>query len=387
MAVCGRWQELSSAFRGPLALAAFAAPLFGCATLFPPRPEVPAGPRALDAASPEERAEYVRRAQVWMPIDTASADLLAGPRGRDAFAHLEEVACDVDPKAEKSGATPKFHCIVAPGDSVKVKYGAANREVYGEVAATRLFWALGFGADRQYPVRVTCRGCPPDPWHSDLPAPGSTHTFDPAIMERDASGKAIKVRKLPKGWEWSELQTIDQRAGGAPLAHVDALRLLAAFVQHGDNKREQQSLLCLPGGVERAADGGETCTRPFLATTDLGTTFARAALRNGNKFELHHWSEVPVWKDPRRCIAKLKRSLTGTFSDPAISEAGRAFLAERLMQLSRSQVRDLFVAARADHAADRIRSADGGWRPATADDWTETFLRRRAEIVEHRCPE
>jgi hypothetical protein len=382
-----RHRQKLSRVRGPAALAAFVAPLFGCATLFPPRAEVPAGPRDLDAASPEERAEYVRRAQVWMPIDTASADLLAGPRGPDAFAFEQEVACDVDPSVEKSGATPKFHCIVAPGDSVKVKYGEQNLEVYGEVAATRLLWALGFGADRQYPVRVTCRGCPPDPWSSDLPAPGSTHTFDPAIMERDAGGEPIKVRKLPKGWEWWELQTIDERVGGAPRAHVDALRLLAAFIQHSDNKREQQSLLCLPGGVERTADGQETCTRPFLVTTDLGTTFARAGLRNSNKFELHHWSEVPVWKDPRRCIAKLKRSLTGTISDPAVSEAGRAFLAERLMQLSRAQIRDLFVAARADRAGDQVRSPGGGWRAATADDWTEAFLRRRAEIVEHRCPE
>lgn len=370
----------------PLALATLAVPLFGCATLFPPRAEVPAGPRALDAASPAERAEYIRRAQVWMPVDTASADLLAGPRGKDAFAFEEAVTCDLDATAEKSGKTPKFNCLVAPGDSVKVKYGALNREVHGEVAATRLFWALGFGADRQYPVRVTCRGCPPDPWDSPLPAPGSTHTFDLAIAERGAPGDAIKVRGLPKGWEWSELQTIDERLGGAPRAHVDALRLLAAFVQHTDSKREQQSLLCLPGGVERAADGGQTCTRPFLATTDLGATFSRADIRNDNKFELYHWSAVPIWKDRGRCIAKLKGSLSGTLSDPAISEAGRAFLAERLMLLSWSQIRDLFVAARADRAGDRVRSADGGRRPATADDWTETFLRKRAEIVEHRCP-
>lgn len=370
-----------------LALAALAVPLLGCATLFPPRAEVPVGPRKLDTASPAERAEYIRRARAWMPMDTAAADLLAGPAEKGAFAFEQEVTCDVDATEGRSGNTPKFHCIVAPGDTVKVKYGAQNREVYAEVAATRLFWALGFGTDRQYPVRVTCRGCPADPWKGPLPAPGSTHTFDPAIAERDAPGKAIKVQGLPKGWEWPELRTVDESLGGAPRAHVDALRLLAAFVQHTDSKREQQSLLCLPGGVERRTDGGETCTRPFLAAGDLGATFSRADIRNNNKFELHHWSEVPVWKDRPRCKAKLKRSLTGTLSDPTISEAGRAFLAERLMLLSRAQIRDLFVAARADRAGDLVRSPDGTRRPATADDWTEVFLRKRAEIVEHRCPE
>lgn len=369
-----------------LAAAIVAIPLSGCAILSPPRAEVPAGPRPLDAASPAERVEYIRRAQVWTPIGTSSLDVLAGPRGKGAFDFEEAVTCDVDATEEKSGNTPKFHCLVAPKDSVKVKYGATNREVYAEVAATRLFWALGFGTDHQYPVRVTCRGCPPDPWSADLPAPGSTNTFDPAIAERDAPGEAIKVRGLPKGWEWPELQSVDERLGGAPRAHVDALRLLAAFVQHTDNKREQQALLCLPGGVQRAADGGETCARPFLAIGDLGATFSRADIRNDNKFELHHWSAVPVWKDRGRCVAKLKRSLTGTLSDPAISEAGRAFLAERLMLLSRAQIRDLFVAARAERAGDLVRSANGGRRRATADDWTEVFLGKRTEIVEHRCP-
>jgi hypothetical protein len=293
------------------------------------------------------------------------------------------VTCDVDPTAERSGRTPKFHCKLAGGDTVKVKYGEDNGEVFAEVAATRLFWALGFGTDRQYPVRVTCRGCSDDPWTSP-PAPGAVNTFDAAIIERDTPGERIRVKGLPKGWEWWEVQTIDAWVGGAPRAHVDALRLLAAFIQHGDNKKEQQEVLCLPGGVEKASDGHETCTRPFLAVTDLGATFARADFRNRNKFELAHWSEVPVWKDPGRCIAKLKRSLTGTFSDPAISEEGRAFLGDRLMQLSRAQIRDLFRAARAD----RYRGGDGERTGAAAvEEWTETFIRKRKEIVERRCPE
>lgn len=365
-------------------LPALAVPLFGCATLLPPRARVAEGPRELGAASPAERAAAVRRAQVWMPIDTASLDILAGPAGADSFPFDSEVTCDLDPTVERSGKTPKFHCKLAGGDSVKVKYGEANGEVYAEVAATRLFWALGFGADRQYPVRVACRGCSADPWTTPDPAPGATNTFDPAIIEREASGERIRVKGLPKGWEWWEVQTVDARVGGAPRAHVDALRLLAAFIQHGDSKKEQQELLCLPGGVERAADGHETCTRPFLAVTDLGATFSRAGFTNRNKFELAHWSDVRMWKDPERCIAKLKRSFTGTFSDPAISEEGRAFLADRLRQLSRGQIRDLFRAARAD----RIRGG-GEERTGVAavEEWTEAFTRKRKEIVEHRCPE
>jgi hypothetical protein len=63
------------------------------------------------------------------------------------------------------GSTPKFACVVPPDDELNVKYGKGNGEVYAEVAAARLFWALGFGAERMHPVRVDCKGCPPPILH------------------------------------------------------------------------------------------------------------------------------------------------------------------------------------------------------------------------------
>ena len=87
--------------------------------------------------------EAVRRAQVWRETDVASKDIKAG---NGEFAPGEQVSCEFFPK-QSSGNTPKFWCQLKPGDEVKVKYGENNGEVYGEVAATRLLWALGFGAD------------------------------------------------------------------------------------------------------------------------------------------------------------------------------------------------------------------------------------------------
>lgn len=372
----GRWIVIG------LALAAGAC----SSVLRPGHPyEVPPGPRDLDAASPHERYEYMRRAQVWRDVPTASLDLLKGPPGDDAFDFEAPVTCDYDPNKGR-GHSPKFNCSISKGDTVKVKYGRDNGEVYGEVAATRLFWALGFGTDRQYPVRVTCRGCPADPWKAGLASASASATFDTAIIERPPAGKTIEVRKAPEGWAWSELRAIDERLGGATRAQVDALRLLAAFVQHGDNKGEQQRLVCELDGVERNALGNETCTRPFLLTVDLGTTFGRASLANRHKFRLHEWASVPVWKDPKRCVARLRRSFTGTMGDPRISEAGRAFLAELLGRLSDEQVRDLFTAARADRRGERMEF-DGVERQVTVDDWVAVFRRKRAEIMEHHCPE
>jgi len=367
---------------------AVAIPLAGCAALSPPRIAVPPGPRGLNAVSPEERARYIQAAQVWRPIDTASLDLFAGPPGDDAFAFEQAVTCDYAPPEKRpEGMTPKFYCELAPKDRVKVKYGAANREVYGEVAGTRLFWALGFGTDRQYPVKVSCRNCPPDPWKHPAPATGTVQPFDPAIIERSFPGKDIVVRGSKKGWAWWELSTVDERAGGAPRAQVDALRLLAAFVQHGDNQDTQQRLACLPDGVQRGADGGETCTRPFLSTVDLGGTFSRSTLLFIKKVDLESWSRVPVWKDRRRCIARLSKNLfTGTMANPRIGEPGRAFLAGLLARLSDRQIHELFAAARVERLGGTIKDDHGHRRSATVDDWVRVFVRKRTEITEARCP-
>ena len=69
------------------------------------------------------------------------------------------MVCDYVEK-KMTGHSPKFTCVIAPDDEVKLKFGRDNGEVYGEVAATRLLWALGFGADTMYPVKVLCRKCP-----------------------------------------------------------------------------------------------------------------------------------------------------------------------------------------------------------------------------------
>ena len=48
-------------------------------------------------------------------------------------------------------------------EPVKVKFGANDNEVYAEIAATRLMWAMGYYADAWFPVRVECHNCPANP--------------------------------------------------------------------------------------------------------------------------------------------------------------------------------------------------------------------------------
>ena len=267
--------------------------------------------------------------------------------------------------------------MLPSGDEIKVKYGEFNGEVHGEVAATRILWALGFGADAMYPVRILCRGCPDTigvGWQ-----PGE-RLVDPAIVERKMPGRELTRGDHP-GWSWLELDLIEEEAGGATRAQRDALKLLAVLIQHTDSKPEQQRLVCL-GEDERSAS--TSCEHPFMMINDLGLTFGRANLANSNlvgSVNFQEWAQTPVWKEDGACVGNLPKSLTGTLKDPIISEHGRDFLAGRLLQLSDSQIRALFEVARVDRRAVPQDSRTS----SPVDEWVRVFKAKRKEIVDRRC--
>ena len=337
-----------------------------------------AGTKQKELATKEARVAFIRKAQVWAPTNVSEMDLRAGPQGPGSFQPNEAVLCRYTEK-KLSGTTQKFQC--ANGDDVmKVRYGKENGEVQGGVLASRLLWALGFGADAVYPVRVTCRGCPSDPWTQHERVAGE-HVFVPAVIERKPKGHEMNSDH-DGGWAWPELDLVDEQQGGAPRAHRDALKLLAVFMQHTDNKTEQQRLLCLPGG--RTREGG--CDTPFMMLHDVGMTFGQANFFNRGSVgsvSFDQWSKAPIWRDdPAACVGHLGKSKTGTMGDPKISEAGRQFLADLLLQLRDPQLRDLFEVARVDL---RSRKPNSDEPPASVDEWVAAFKHKRDEIVTNHC--
>ena len=335
-------------------------------------------PKQKELTTRAERFAFIQKAQVWVPTNVADMDLRAGPQGPGAFQPNEAVTCGYV-ETKLSGTTPKFECKVGD-DVLKVRYGKNNGEVYGQVLASRLLWALGFGSDEVYPVRVTCRGCPADPWKDHERVAGE-HVFDPAVIERKPKGHEMNSDK-GGGWAWVELDLVDEHYGGAPRAQRDALKLLAVFMQHTDNKEEQQRLLCLPDG--RTAEGG--CDKPFMMLHDVGVTFGQANRFNRGSVgsvNFDQWTRVPIWKgDAAACVGQLNKSNSGTLGDPKISEAGRQFLADLLVQLSDRQLHDLFDVARVEL---RSRRPDSDERPATVDEWVAAFTHKRDQIVTSRC--
>jgi len=332
--------------------------------------------------SKKARMEFIRKAQVWTPTDVSAMDLRAGPQGKDTFAPNALVACDYVPES-LPGSSRKFDCAIGDGTVLKVRYGIGNGEVEGSVLASRLLWALGFGADRVYPVSVACRGCSVDPWTDRKRAQG-IRIFDPAAIERKPEGHEMKADTENSGWAWLELASVDDSQGRSQRAQRDALTLLAVFMQHTDTKPEQQRLLCLPGGM---TDEG-VCNKPFLVLHDVGLTFGHANFSNDTdtgSVNFSEWARTPVWRDSKACVAHLSKSHTGTLGDPKISEGGRAFLANLLDQLSDEQLRDLFEVARVDRRV--LGPASAKVVPAASvSEWVGAFKRKRDEIVMNHCP-
>ena len=330
------------------------------------------------ASAPDSRGAVIARAALWRPTTVPAMDLKAGPEAPGSFPFRAVVECNYREK-KLDGDSPKFACVIGNDDEVKVKFGGNNGEVFGEVLATRLLWALGFGADRMYPVNVICHGCPET--LGGIERPGHESRFDPAVIERKMEGTEWPDDGKP-GWSWEELDRIDPESRGAPRSQRDALKLLAVFLQHTDSKPEQQRILCL--GQARTARN--SCSNPFLMLNDVGLTFGRANRTNSNdtgSVNLLAWQRTPVWKNGATCEGNLPRSLTGTLNNPIISEEGRSFLANLLVRLSDRQLHDLFDVARVELRLREPGTVSSGF--ATIDEWISAFKEKRSQIVDRRC--
>ncbi len=359
------------------------------------------------------RHNALERAQVWQETDIAAKDIINGPQGEGAFKPGDTVNCTYTER-DMNGRSPKFVCRIDNGapatgaaagaaakpDDVKVKYGLDNAEVYGEMLSTRLLWALGFGADRMYSVRVVCRGCP-ESIQANETLPSGERVFDPALIERKFPGREIETY-ANQGWAWWELDKVNPKLGGAPLAQRDALKLLAVFIQHSDSKPDQQRLACLdPETPKPAAKPDEArhveapadarCEHPFMLVQDTGLTWGRTDIffHKENYVNLSRWADTTVWAPVPGCVGNLYRPFLGTLERPPISEEGRQFLAGLMNQLTDAQIRDLFTAARVqlrsrapNRQATLAKDTDG----AIVDEWVAAFKKKRQEITDRRCP-
>jgi hypothetical protein len=297
------------------------------------------------------RVDALRRARVWRPPHARSrSSLIATDDTSHTFA-ASPLECRFKPEAPH-GTTPKFSCVLADGDIVKVKYGP-TKEIPAEVAASRLLAVLGFGADDMFIVpRVRCYGCPRRPfelaWVADrfhlrdvvlqhFP-PQRYVDFEWAAVERRFPAPAIET-STAEGWAWYELAASDQLEPDNR-AERDAFRLAAMLLAHWDNKAENQRLTCLD---HEANTHG--CAQPFAMIHDLGSTFGP------RKPSIDKWATAPVFKDAARCVLSMQQFPYGggTFPDWQIGEAGRQLLIHELQPITEADAREWLKAARFEH--------------------------------------
>lgn len=120
---------------------------------------------------------------------------------------------------------------------------------------------------------------------------------------------------------------------------------------------------------------------------DVGHAFGEANRLNRPSISgvnLEKWSTTPVWKDEAQCVGNLSKSFTGNLSNPRISEEGRKFLADLLVQLTDAQLTDLFTVAHFAEGPARMRAA--GTPADTVALWVKVFKQKRDQIVQAHCP-
>ena len=237
----------------------------------------------------------------------------------------------------------------------------------------RLLTTLGFGADTVTLVeRLRCYGCPNEPFvttkivdatgaqplYERVVDPDTHQDFEWVSVEQKFAARPIES-DMQKGWAFFELDSVDPSKGGAPRAHVDALRLLAVFLAHWDNKAENQRLVCVSSEWPQRTP----CPEPFLLLQDVGSTFGP------KRVDLEAWEQASLWEDRPACRISMSDLPYGggTFGPTRISERGRRFLARLLGELTDAQLTDLFSGARFD----KPRSAFKDTKPVS--EWVRVF--------------
>jgi TPR repeat protein len=286
---------------------------------------------------------------------------------------------------------------------LKIKYRSLDdpllvfeRDMYSEVAATRLLWALHYPADRMYRVRsVHCHRCPRDPFTERSPAAEGVYTtFEEVAIElRYKAGQVERYQTwVEGGWSWGE-ELHRLRYGPGPdeftaeqKKHLDGLVILMNLVRQVSKPPQQNRLLCLRGNIQQLAGPFKFCPDTVLLVHDLGSAFGK---RQPDSLET--WRREQVWANPETCETALPLETHDEFKvrRHVIGKAGQEFILGLLDQLTDEHMRALFESA--GFQAYDITLVPPGETPspqesrAVIDAWIGAFRDKIAQIRSVAC--
>ena len=280
-----------------------------------------------------------------MPGDIASRNIKVGAAGRNRLRARSRRQLRLHRREADGHAEVRLRHFSRRQD--RVKYGEENGEVYSEVAATRLLWALGFGADRVYPVKVVCNGCPEDPMKNSKKVDG-TREFAAAIVERKLRRRRHRAAQgFRLGMGRAQFRRPDERRRAAGASR-------RAEAARGDDSAHRQQAPAAAARVPRQSARPAGPERRQLHASVHDDQRPRQDVRAGDMYNadkksavnFEAWSSTPIWKDERHAWRSCRSRLPDRSSIRRSAKSGRKFLADLLAQLTDQQLRDLFEVAR-----------------------------------------
>lgn len=278
-------------------------------------------------------------------------------------------------------------------DRVKVKYlkpahpnhDRRYHEVFTEIAASRILWALGFPADHEYPVKTAaCVGCSADPFKDDSKdnkalLHDTPATFDIATVGREKPWDEIDPEN-DETWSWRDAATFYGNGQWTREQQVqfDAYRLALGLFTYHNAIDVQNRLACAEWKPD--ATNPRICLKPMVFVQDLGSTFGKDGFFTNPRGSFKDWQSQTVFKKLATC--ELRHALEG---DRRPLKEAQDLLIQRLQSFDRERVKTIFTVARFQlmdqEQLQRLRSSGApDVAEAALNEWTDTFMNRIAEI-------
>lgn len=277
--------------------------------------------------------------------------------------------------------------FVGPNDITVPRW----KEVFTEVAATRLFWALGLPADIMIPVKqVVCFGCLSHPMVQQDVDLSKTSVFKTALLERKYEGK-----KVGEQFNFNRITGRFYPHWSEEIRHeYEAMAIAAQLISYHHAISLQNRMQCADGYYDKKT---KVCSMPVPFIQDVGSSFAGDTKEGGGRGVLESYQKAGVFARGNICRLYYKLG-SDRFKDvinggPALSEVSRAGLEKfkaRLAGLTPDVVRALFETARFGDMDPQLRdSAPGAHlnekRDYIIDQWTQALLEKIEEIQKKKC--